>query len=484
MIGEIATDEPAGIAGNAGRLGGGEQQEPGILDASGGEHEPVRADRQVVPVERADLDRRAGRALQTGSRDRGVQHQVDVLRPLESLTIAMAEVLDLDVKDLIGEGGIPGQYPVWSEDTGPVLGVVVEGGKPADLVGPGIVGTKLVEAEGPAAGVAPVPRLEIERLQRTAPARPHGGRAAEGADAGIPQHGIRLADDLALEQALGLRLVHRSARLQQAHAQPRRLELQGERDARRAGAHDAEVVARRLVPESLLASRIMVRGPWVSIRGRITRRSLMAAAIRVNVARPGDTTGTRDRSSRLRRHREPQWGVVSAADAPRRGPPGPRRGRRAADRQRVHRPRRCARAGAFPPRAGDRAGSQPRPRRGPQSSHQGGGARPGPVDRQRRRAAARQRRNAGHGPRWPLQCDPGDGGGALRAGARHGPVCRRRAALPGHAGAAPCGYSRGAAGGRRARGGDGHHLLRDGGPGALRRPAVVRRAPLLLSGGP
>ena len=40
------------------------------------------------------------------------------------------------------------------------------------------------------------------------------------------------------------------------------------------------------------------------------------------------------------------------------------------------------------------------------------------------------------------------------------------------------------AGGRRARGGDGHHLLRDGGPGALRRPAVVRRAPLLLSGGP
>ena len=143
-----------------------------------------------------------------------------------------------------------------------------------------------------------------------------------------------------------------------------------------------------------------------------------------------------------------------------------------------------ARAGAFPPRAGDRAGRQPRPGRGPQSSHQGGGARPGPADRQRRRAATRQRGDAGRGPRWPLQRDPGDGGGALRAGARHGPVCRRRAALPGHAGAAPGGYARGAAGGRRARGGDGHHLLRDGGPGALRRPAVVRRAPLLLSGGP
>src|SRR5439155_73215 len=75
-------------------------------------------------------------------------------------------------------------------------------------------------------------------------------------------------------------------------------------------------------------------------------------------------------------------------------------------------------------------------------------------------------------------------GGALRAGPRHGPVWRRHAALPGDAGAAPGEYARGAAGGRRPRGGDGHHLLRDGGPGALRRPAVVRRAPLLLSGGP
>ncbi len=108
MIREIATDEPAGIAGNAGRLGRGEQQQPGILDASGGEHEPVRADRQVVPVERADLDRRAGRARHAGSRDRGVQHQIDALRPLESLTIAKAEVLDLDVKDLVGEGRVPG----------------------------------------------------------------------------------------------------------------------------------------------------------------------------------------------------------------------------------------------------------------------------------------------------------------------------------------------------------------------------------------
>lgn len=121
MIGEIATDEPAGIAGSPARLAGGKQQEAGILDASGGEHEVVGADRQVVTVERADLDRRAGRALQTGARDRGVQPQVNILRPLESFTIAMAEVLDADVKD---EGGIPGQYPLRSEDTGPVLGVV------------------------------------------------------------------------------------------------------------------------------------------------------------------------------------------------------------------------------------------------------------------------------------------------------------------------------------------------------------------------
>jgi len=109
MIAEVAADQPGGIAGGAGRLVGGEQQEPGILDPSGGEHEPVRADRQLAPAQRADLDCGTDSAFHAESHDRGVQHQVDGPRPLEPLTIAIAEVLGPDVKDLVAEPGIPGQ---------------------------------------------------------------------------------------------------------------------------------------------------------------------------------------------------------------------------------------------------------------------------------------------------------------------------------------------------------------------------------------
>jgi choline dehydrogenase-like flavoprotein len=52
-------------------------------------------------------------------------------RPLEPLAIATPEVLDVDVKDLVGEGRVGGQNLRRPERRGPARRLVVEGGEPA-----------------------------------------------------------------------------------------------------------------------------------------------------------------------------------------------------------------------------------------------------------------------------------------------------------------------------------------------------------------
>jgi hypothetical protein len=109
MIREVPADQSVGISRGCLRRLRGEQEEPGILDATGGEHETVSADGEFVTQKRADPNFRARSLLDAEIPDGSVQYHVDVFRLLQLREVAMREVLRLNMEYLIAEPRVPGE---------------------------------------------------------------------------------------------------------------------------------------------------------------------------------------------------------------------------------------------------------------------------------------------------------------------------------------------------------------------------------------
>ncbi len=110
-----------------------------------------------------------------------------------------------------------------------------------------IGGAELIQAERPADGGWGLPGLEVDGLERTTPAGPHCGRAAQSAETGVTKRRIPFPLDGSAEKCLAFTAVFLAARLENTDAHTRMLQLQRERDTRRTGAHDADVVFQRIV---------------------------------------------------------------------------------------------------------------------------------------------------------------------------------------------------------------------------------------------
>lgn len=146
---------------------------------------------------------------------------------------AVLEGVGLDTPALDGHG----PYSV----SAPVVGGVAIRPELTDRLGLPVVGKQLIQPKGPATVGHPVAQLEVLRVEGPAFAGPQVGGAAEVAGSSGVQVEIRLLGHRAGVERLGIRVGRQPAALEQHDLNRPTQELTGDRDARRAGPHDADI---------------------------------------------------------------------------------------------------------------------------------------------------------------------------------------------------------------------------------------------------
>src|SRR5690606_230698 len=213
-----------------------------VLDPAGGEHVVPRPHGEAAT---AGVDCGHGadgaRLIDIEPGHGGTQQHRDRACAPQPLAIRFAHALHADVEDGVRErAGADGQRLV-AVARAPDVRVVLERAEPDDLVRAPVTGQQAVEAERPAGLAELCALLEVDGIERPAPAGPHAGRAAERGEPRAVQVRVPVRLDRAFHQPLRRGGVRLATGLEHAHRLPAAGELQRERDARRARADDARV---------------------------------------------------------------------------------------------------------------------------------------------------------------------------------------------------------------------------------------------------
>ena len=220
----------------------GEQEQARVLDASRCQKNQPRGHAKLVSREtrhahggcrasrlgRLDLD---GVAVQAG---RDVARAQDLCAIGAPETRRWAELVD-GVHDAITR-----ELQEWRVPTRPGFGLILVRPELADGLSPLIEGLEIGSANGPAAVRNPGTCLEIDFLERSAPADPVVGRTTEVAQARLNQR-VREAHVLAGVERLALRVELEPPALQQQDPKWLIDELTRKGDARRTGTNDAHI---------------------------------------------------------------------------------------------------------------------------------------------------------------------------------------------------------------------------------------------------
>ena len=223
------------------------QQHANVLDAPGRQHIVLGHDVEARPRQRPHRQPRHGARRRVGL-DRqhvGVVVHAHVGHALQGLAVhqaeagGRAEAVDRRLEPLLVERQRLGAPVV--ELGHRAVDVVIVAGHFQDLVGQLVVALELGLRERPAAVGDPRPVLEIDRVQRPAPAAPGVGAAAQIPQLAHVQRVVRQADVGRGVQRLVDPLEVQPAAFQQGHRQTRAGQLHGHRDPGRTGTDDRYV---------------------------------------------------------------------------------------------------------------------------------------------------------------------------------------------------------------------------------------------------
>ena len=252
----------------------GGQQQARVLEPAAGQHISPRAHAEFLALERPDLERlHLGAGLVRLDIDEVcVQQDLEVCRRLELAPVDLAEpgrraVLPDPAHDL---GRIERQHHLARVQPG--LGGIIVGAELADRLRLAIVRLELGPGQGPAGEPHPLPRLEIERIERPAAPRPMVGRAAEEAQPRGIEIEIGQADVRALVKLLDPLLELEPAALEHADLEPAAGERARERDPGGAGADDRKIALQK-VPVIELARIAQHLEPTLRSRARLSARA-------------------------------------------------------------------------------------------------------------------------------------------------------------------------------------------------------------------
>ncbi len=244
---EETADEVVVVGQSAGRRRIRGQQQAGILDAAGGEHEDLGGDPEAAAIEAGDAH--AGNLpvelIRLNIDDIGVQIDRDVFARLELFAKHMAEpspflvCLDHPADDLVVRKRQKLEISA-VQLSHPDVGVVLADRQAADLVGAIVVGRQLLIGERPAAVGHPRPLGEVDRLKRPGETAPAVGAATEVARSRCVEL-VGDADALALVQRLGFPLRLEAAAFKETDAHRAADELPREGDAAGAAANHTKV---------------------------------------------------------------------------------------------------------------------------------------------------------------------------------------------------------------------------------------------------